>query len=108
MTTRHQRWTVGLVSAAWVIAIGAAAQQPATQPPSTPAPAAQASGGTAGFSKEQLEQIVAPMALYPDPVVSQMLMASTYPLEIVQAARWAKANPGLKDKALEEALKQHD
>ena len=48
------------------------------------------------------------MALYPDPVVSQMLMASTYPLEIVEAARWAKANPGLKDKALEEGLKKQD
>ncbi len=67
-----------------------------------------ASDAAAGFSKEQLEQIVAPMALYPDPVVSMMLMASTYPLEIVQAARWVRANPGLKDKALEEALKQHD
>ncbi len=48
------------------------------------------------------------MALYPDPVVSQMLMAATYPLEIVEAARWVKANPGLKDKALEEGLKKQD
>jgi hypothetical protein len=85
--------------------MAAAAQQQAAQAPAA-APTTQATA--AGFSKEQLEQIVAPMALYPDPVVSLMLMASTYPLEIVQAARWVKANPGLKDKALEEALKQHD
>jgi hypothetical protein len=36
----------------------------------------------------QLEQLVAPIALYPDPLLSQVLMASTYPLEVVQAARW--------------------
>jgi hypothetical protein len=105
MTTRNQRWTVGFIATAWAIAMAATAQQPAAQAPAA-VPATQATA--AGFSKEQLEQIVAPMALYPDPVVSLMLMASTYPLEIVQAARWVRANPGLKDKALEEGLKQHD
>jgi hypothetical protein len=97
-----QRWIFGLVSLAWMFA------QVAAQTPAAQAPAAQAPAAAPAFSKEQLEQIVAPMALYPDPVVSQMLMASTYPLEIVEAARWLKANPGLKDKALEEALKQED
>jgi len=43
---------------------------------------------------------VAPIALYPDALLAQVMMASTYPLEIVQAARWVKENPGLKDKAL--------
>jgi hypothetical protein len=37
-------------------------------------------------------QAVAPIALYPDPLLAQVLMASTYPLEVVQADRWAKAN----------------
>jgi Protein of unknown function (DUF3300) len=115
MTRRDQRWAAGVISAALVIAMGASAQQQAapapaaaTQAPATPAAAPNASGAAAAFTKEQLEQIVAPMALYPDPVVSQMLMASTYPLEIVQAARWVKANPGMKEKALEEGLKQHE
>ena len=49
---------------------------------------AQQSG--APLSKAQLEQLVAPIALHPDPLLSQMLMASTYPTEVVQAARWAK------------------
>ena len=44
----------------------------------------------------QLDQLVAPIALYPDPLLAQVLMASTYPLEVVQADRWAKANKGLK------------
>ena len=52
----------------------------------------------------QLDQLVAPIALYPDPLLAQVLMASTYPLEVVQADRWAKANKGLKGDKLTEAL----
>ena len=48
--------------------------------------------------------MLAPIALYPDALLAQVLMASTYPLEIVLAERWMKANPGLKDKALDDAL----
>src|SRR5215470_7630997 len=58
------------------------------------------------FKPEELEQIVAPIALYPDPLIAQIFMASTYPLEIVQAARFAKANPNLKGDALNEELKK--
>lgn len=58
------------------------------------------------FSKEQIEQLVAPIALYPDDLLSQVLMASTYPLEVVSAARWLKANPKLKGKDLENALQK--
>ena len=60
----------------------------------------------AAFKKEEIEQLVAPIALYPDALVAQVLMASTYPLEVVQAARWSKANPELKDKALQDALEK--
>ncbi len=52
--------------------------------------------------------MTAPIALYPDSLVTQILMGSTYPLEIVEAARWVKANPGVEGKALEDALKQQD
>ena len=52
----------------------------------------------------QLDQLVAPIALYPDPLLAQVLMASTYPLEVVQADRWAKANKKLKGDKLKEAL----
>src|SRR5512144_1287369 len=44
------------------------------------------------LSKEELAQLLAPIALYPDDLVSQILMASTYPLEVVQADRWVKKN----------------
>jgi len=56
------------------------------------------------ISKEEIEQLVAPIALYPDPLLAQILMASTYPLEIVSAARFVRENPDLKNNALEEAL----
>jgi Protein of unknown function (DUF3300) len=52
---------------------------------------------------EQLDSLLAPIALYPDPLLSQILVASTYPLEIVEADRWLQQNPTLKDKALTEA-----
>jgi hypothetical protein len=67
------------------------------------ASSAQNSTGAA-FSKEELEQLVAPIALYPDPLIAQILMASTYPLEVVSAARWSKANPKVTGTALEDAM----
>lgn len=68
------------------------------------APVRAQEGSSKPESPEQLEQIVAPIALYPDALLAQLLMASTYPLEIVEAARWVKAHPGLEGKALEDAL----
>jgi uncharacterized protein DUF3300/endosialidase-like protein len=56
----------------------------------------------------QLDQLVAPIALYPDPLLAQVLMASTYPLEVVQADRFAKANKSLKGDALTAALEKQD
>lgn len=56
------------------------------------------------FSREQLSQMLAPIALYPDALLAQVLMASTYPLEIVEADRWVQANQGLKGDALDNAL----
>src|SRR5258707_11126599 len=53
---------------------------------------------------DQLDALVAPIALYPDPLLSQTLVASTYPLEIIQLQQWLERNPGLKDKALVDAV----
>src|SRR5579864_4829961 len=52
---------------------------------------------------DQLDSLVAPIALYPDPILSQVLVASTYPLEIVEAARWLGQNSSLQGKALVDA-----
>ena len=79
----------------------------AAQPQAPTAPAAAAApAGAKTFSQQELDELLAPIALYPDALLAQVLMASTYPLEVVEAARWVKANPNLKDKALEDALQQ--
>jgi uncharacterized membrane protein YgcG len=65
---------------------------------------AQDAGGNPAFKQEELEQILAPIALYPDALLTQVLMASTYPLDIVQADRWAKQNKDMKGDALAKAL----
>ena len=56
------------------------------------------------FDAERLEQMVAPVALYPDSLLTQVLMASTYPLEVVEADRWVKDNSDLRGEALDKAL----
>lgn len=64
------------------------------------APAAQANPQ---LSPQELDSLVAPVALYPDSLLSQALVASTYPLEIVQLQQWLEQNKNLKDKALSDA-----
>jgi hypothetical protein len=64
-------------------------------PPGAP-PAPPPSANLPAFSQQELDQMLAPIALYPDALLSQILMAATYPLEIVEAARWVSANPGLR------------
>jgi Protein of unknown function (DUF3300) len=68
--------------------------------------AAQDAGQAAPLGVQQIEQLVAPIALYPDSLLAQALMASTYPLEVVEAARWVKANPKVTGQALEQAMQQ--
>jgi hypothetical protein len=53
---------------------------------------------------EELDSLVAPIALYPDPLLAQVLAASTYPLEIIQLQQWMDRNKNLKDKALADAV----
>src|SRR6266496_5310657 len=67
---------------------------------------AQQGGSARPFKAEELDQLAAPIALYPDPLVAQVLMASTYPIGIVQAARFVKDNPSLKGDQVNEALKK--
>jgi hypothetical protein len=58
------------------------------------------------FKKEELAQMLAPIALYPDSLIAQILMASTYPLEVVEAERWLKQNKDLKGEELNKALQE--
>jgi hypothetical protein len=72
-------------------------------PPPGPAPAAPVP-----LSPQQLEDLAAPVALYPDTLLSEILVASTYPLEVVEAQQWLARNPKFKGKKLlEEAQHQN-
>jgi len=63
---------------------------------------------TPTFSKEELAQMLAPIALYPDALLSQILIAASYPYEVVEADRWLDRNPNLTDEQLDEALLAKD
>jgi len=75
-------------------------------PPGIPAQDLEQPEQTEKFRKEELDQMLAPIALYPDSLIAQILMASTYPLEVVQAERWMQQNKTLTDDALDDALKE--
>ena len=83
-----------------VAALVSAYSVAAAQPPSSPS--------SLGLTAAQLERLVAPIALYPDALVAQILMAATYPLEIIEADRWLQipANTALKGNELAAALQQ--
>ncbi len=71
---------------------GALQQAPApTPPPAAASTASTASSASTPLSTEQLESLVAPIALYPDPLLAQCLVASTYPLDIIEAQQWLGA-----------------
>jgi hypothetical protein len=71
---------------------------------SAPVPASVTEAQAQQLPPEEIEALVAPIALYPDSLLSQILMASTYPLEVVHAARWVKAHPKLKGDAAVKAV----
>ena len=106
---------LAMLFAAWPQKVSANqdAQAPAPQDTQAPAPQdAQAPAQTAQGppykqqTPEQLQQLVAPIALYPDSLVAQILAASTFPEQVVEADRWAQAHPDLKGDALGQAVDQ--
>jgi hypothetical protein len=98
----HPIRTVVVTVIAMLLGAGeASAQVPVPPPPPSEQAAPQ-------FTAEQLDQLLAPIALYPDPLLAQILMAASYPLEVVQADRWLQdpANAALKNDELTVALSQ--
>jgi hypothetical protein len=65
---------------------------------------AQSAAGGPGYPQEELDQLLAPIALYPDQLLTQILIAATYPLEVVEAARFVQQNRDLQGDALDQAL----
>jgi Protein of unknown function (DUF3300) len=87
----------------WQIGYG---QVQAGPPGSEPPPQQQQQ--TPLLAPQQLDNLVAPVALYPDPLLGQVLAASTYPLEVVEAARWLQQNGNLQGQQRMEAAKQQN
>jgi hypothetical protein len=96
---RASRSLVAIVCAA-LLAPGESVFLAQATPPAT----SQATVEEPKLPPEQLDSLVAPIALYPDPLLGQVLVASTYPLEIVQLQQWLAKNTALKDKALTDAV----
>ena len=99
---RWQRWLLELtrdctaVICTAVLVPGDAILLAQSQPPTSVQPAK--------IPSDQLDSLVAPIALYPDPLLAQALAASTYPLEIMQLQQWLEKNKNLKDRALADAV----
>jgi hypothetical protein len=91
--------SLGLLFAIWPQNLPAYRGAQATQAPAQAPPYAQQ-------TPEQMQQLVAPIALYPDSLVAQILAASTFPEQVVEADRWVQAHPDLKGDALGQAVDQ--
>ena len=84
--------TIALLMSGWMV-VGALCPTAAAQSGPAPVP-------VVSQSPEQLQQLVAPIALYPDELVAQVLAAATYPTEIVEADRWLQEHAGLQGQEL--------
>src|ERR1035438_1070917 len=100
--TGHLRLVAGIIALMSLLPLAALSQS------SPPGPAAPVTASAAPLPDEQLDQLTAPIALYSDPLVGQILMAAPYPLEVVEAQRWLQdpANAALKGDVLTAALQQ--
>jgi Protein of unknown function (DUF3300) len=106
--TREMALPALLASGALILAsvqVGCASQasQADTPPAAEVAPPSSSEAGQAAWSPDELNQLVAPIALYPDALVAQIVAAASYPTEVVEADRWIQQNPGLKGEELAKA-----
>ena len=88
-----------------VCALGAPPAVLAQMDTAMPLPSTASEASAPVFNQAELDQMLAPVALYPDALLAQVLMAATYPTEVVEAARWAQASIGLTGTALQDALR---
>jgi hypothetical protein len=110
--TRFQRFSRQIVSVVCALLLLPAsfliAQEPVAPPQGFPPAQAQAAPPAQPMSPQQLDNLVAPVALYPDALLSQVLVAATYPLEVVEAGQWLQRNPNLKGLELVNAAKEQN
>ena len=102
--SRRMRIPLAVVCALSLISGDTLAFATQSQPAQSPSSSEEASAPK--IPNDQLDALVAPIALYPDPLLSQVLVASTYPLEIIELQQWLEKHKDLKDKALVEAVEK--
>jgi hypothetical protein len=102
-----KRKLLAIVCAVAISGLTAFAQEPLPPPQATP-PLEQAPPPAQPLSPQQLDDLVAPIALYPDPLLSQILVASTYPLEVVEAFQWSQQNRNLTPQQQVDAARQQN
>ncbi len=108
MASRGSQFAVCKQAARSIIAILCSISLIAGQSLAMPAQSDATQQQSAKLPPEQLDSLVAPIALYPDPLLSQTLVASTYPLEVIQLQQWLAQHKDLKDKALTDAVQKQD
>ena len=107
--TRWSALLLSVLSAFETVAYAQYGGQVIPPPANAPPPPANVPmQAQSAFSQQELDQMLAPIAIYPDPLLSQILMSSTYPLEVVEAARWSRANPNLRSDDAVRAVQQRD
>src|SRR5580698_11144141 len=99
--TGSKRVSILLVGLGLAFVASSAWAQQTAPPPTLPPP-----GQT--LTPNQLDDLVAPIALYPDELLSQIMVAATYPLEVVEAYQWQQKNTGLTGPALTQAAQQQN
>lgn len=100
---KRREWAA--MSVAFLVA-GISRRSEAQAPPqATGQPQTAAAVASKTFTAAELDQLLAPIALYPDPLLAQILMAATYPLEVIEAAHWSKENPNQTGDAALAAVK---
>ena len=105
-----RRWFRQAVSLACVLVMAGFGALALAQGPATGPPAAQPPGqaNAPALAPQQLDNLVSPIALYPDPLLGQVLAASTYPVELVEAQQWLQANGSLQGQQLMDAARQQN
>ena len=107
----HNKFLTGMIACLAALAmcgVPSLAQDQEAPPPEQGEPAPPGPPQNAQLSPEQLQQLVAPIALYPDALVAQILAASAYPTQIVEAERFIEANPNLKGQPLGAEVDKQD
>jgi len=108
-STRFKQHPIRILVAVIFVVLFTCGELAAQEPATTPAPAQETQEEIPKIPNDQLDSLVAPIALYPDPLLSQVLVSSTYPLELVQLQQWLeKSGKYLNEKAVSEAVQKEN